>query len=122
MPRRAPLTDEEKKLVDELTSRNREKAEQYLNDVKERVSGETEILIRANDDTSATLHEMVEDHDVDLVILSAHGYSGEAQWPYGSIALNFIAYGTTPLLIVQDLPDERQQTLAEKAAQESKGH
>jgi hypothetical protein len=38
--------------------------------------------------------------------LSAHGYSGEARWPYGSITNRFITNGTTPLLIVQDLRQE----------------
>jgi nucleotide-binding universal stress UspA family protein len=60
---------------------------------------------------------------VDLVVLSAHGYSGSAEWPYGSVALNFIAYGTTPLLIVQDLVEsEARRSKAEAAAAESKGH
>jgi hypothetical protein len=40
---------------------------------------------------------------VDLVILSAHGYAGRDYWPYGSVATNFLVYGTTPLLLIQDL-------------------
>jgi nucleotide-binding universal stress UspA family protein len=45
----------------------------------------------------------VEREHIDLVALSAHGYSGNSQWPYGSIANNFIAYSKVPLLLSQDL-------------------
>ena len=67
-----------------------------------------------------TLHELVEQEDIDMVLLSAHGYSAEARYPYGSVVISFVAYGTTPLLIVQDVPPERVvPTRAELAAQES---
>jgi hypothetical protein len=39
-----------------------------------------------------------------MVALNAHGYSGNDQWPYGSMVNNFIQYGKVPLLIVQDRP------------------
>jgi hypothetical protein len=39
------------------------------------------------------------------------------------MVLNFVAYGTTPLMIVQDLsPDEIERTQAEMAAREHKGY
>ena len=60
---------------------------------------------------------------MDLVALCAHGHTSSTKWPYGSMALNFIAYGTTPLLVMQDMsPQELEQTQAEVAAQQSKGH
>jgi len=56
--------------------------------------------------------------------MSAHGYSGSAQRPYGSLALNFIAYGTTPLIIIQDMPTSYNilPTPAELASKEFPGH
>jgi hypothetical protein len=42
------------------------------------------------------------------VALSAHGYSGNDQWPYGSMVNNFILYSKVPLLIVQDLPAKEE--------------
>ena len=60
---------------------------------------------------------------MDLVVISAHGYSGNAKWPYGSLTTSFIEYGTTPLLIVQDLaPGEVALSEAQAAAREVKGH
>jgi nucleotide-binding universal stress UspA family protein len=123
IPRRKPLTDEEQALIDRIVERNCEQAERYLKEVRARVpeSSQTRILVSA--DAAAVLHTLIQQENVDLVALSAHGYSGETRWPYGSIALNLIAYGTTPLLIVQDIPREQaQETVAERAAAEREGH
>jgi nucleotide-binding universal stress UspA family protein len=75
------------------------------------------------EDVADALHNLVEQEKPDLVLMSAHGYSGSMQWPYGSLALNFIAYGTTPLIIVQDLHDEFEplSSTLEGASQEQQG-
>jgi nucleotide-binding universal stress UspA family protein len=123
VPRRAPLTQEEAELIDQITERNRQKGERYLKELRSRLSGDIETRLLVSENPALTLHQLVEKESADLVLLAAHGYSGEVQWPYGSVALNFIAYGTTPLLIMQDISEEeRERTAAEKAASESKGH
>ena len=72
---------------------------------------------------AAALHDLVDEEHAGLVVMSAHGHSGGTRWPFGSVAASFIAYGYTPLLIVQDLsPDEVRRSRAEQAAMESKGH
>jgi len=76
-----------------------------------------------SDNLTASLHDLVEQEEPDLVLLVAHGHSGERRWPYGSIASSFIAYGTTNLMIMQDLSgDEILRTKIEMAALETKGH
>ena len=35
-------------------------------------------------------------------LLSAHGISSQIRGPYGDVASNLIAYGTTPLVIMQE--------------------
>jgi nucleotide-binding universal stress UspA family protein len=123
VPRRAPLTDEETELVNRLTELNREKGAQYLKDLKSRLPLQVETRLLVSQDAAATLQSLVEEQEIDLVLLSAHGYTGESKWPYGSIALNFIVYGSTPLLIMQDLPrEEIERTQAELVAREEKGH
>jgi nucleotide-binding universal stress UspA family protein len=62
-------------------------------------------LLVANQIASA-LHEFVAQQRVDLVLLSAHGYSGETRWPHGGVVASFLAYGSCPLLIFQDAPGE----------------
>ena len=72
---------------------------------------------------SRTLHQIAAANDVDLTILSAHGYSGDTRWPFGSVGLGFIVYGSTPLLILQDLPASQiELTQAELIARETGGH
>jgi nucleotide-binding universal stress UspA family protein len=123
VPRRTSLTEEESGLVDRLTELNRARGIKYLGQLQARLPPSTEVHLVVSEDPAAALHDLVDQGEIDLVALSAHGYTGETRWPYGSTALNFIANGTTPLLIVQDLsPHELEKTRAERAKQEAKGH
>lgn len=54
------------------------------------------------------LHALAEKRDADLVLLSAHGRSGAARWPYGSVATNLLLHGRRPTLVLQDQPELRQ--------------
>jgi nucleotide-binding universal stress UspA family protein len=123
VPRAIPLSDEERNLVEQLTALNRERGTAYLRDLEPRlgIRGETRLLVSHN--PAVALHHLVDEEEIDLVVLSAHGYSGSAKWPYGSVALNFVVYGSTPLLIVQDISEEESEpTEAQLAARETKGH
>jgi nucleotide-binding universal stress UspA family protein len=123
VPRRAPLSDEETELVERLTALNRAKGEAYLEDLQSRLDLDAGSCLVVSDDPAMALHTLADDEEVDLVVMAAHGYSGKKTWPYGSIALNFIAYGSHPLLIVQDVPaEEAGETEAERAARERAGH
>ena len=120
---RAPPTQEDTELVNRLTERNRLEATRCLENLRSRLPLDVQTRVLVSDNTAATLHRLVEQENVDLVVLSAHGCSGRTEWPYGSLVVNFIAYGTTPLLIVQDLsPDEVERTQAEMVTREHKGH
>lgn len=117
MPRRTPLTAEDRELAERLVERNYDEMSKYLTQLKSRLPGNVQIDIRTSDNVIATLHNIVEEEAVDLVLLSAHGYTGENKHPYGSVVTSFIAYGTKPLLIVQDLqPDAIEQSKAEVVA------
>ena len=121
--RRAPPTQEDVELANRLTERNRLEAVRYLENLQPRLPLDVRTRVLVSDNAAATLHDLVEQEEADLVVLSAHGYSGRTKWPYGSMVVNFIAYGTTPLLIVQDLsPDEVERTQAEMVTREHKGH
>ncbi|MCK4314400.1 MAG: universal stress protein [Anaerolineae bacterium] len=120
---RAPPTQEDIELVNRLTERNRLEATRCLENLRSRLPLAVQTRVLVSDNTAATLHRLVKQENVDLVVLSAHGCSGRTEWPYGSLVVNFIAYGNTPLLIVQDLsPDEVEHTQAEMATREHKGH
>ncbi len=109
MPRRTPLSPADAELVERVVERNRGEAERYLDELKARLSGNAETRLTVRDSVEATLHELVDQEKADLVILSAHGYTGETRWPYGGVVTSFLSHGTTPLLIIQDVPQEIPQ-------------
>ena len=123
MPRQMPLTPEDQALMARFIKRNKQVAADYLKGLRIHLPNDFESLMRVSDDVAFTLHEMIDEEAVDLLIMSAHGYSGQSKWPYGSITTSFIEYGSVPLLVVQDLkPEDIESTKAETAVKESKGH
>jgi len=123
LPRRTSASQEDLLLVNQLTERNRAEAIKYLEDLKSRIDVTIQTKLGVSPSISRSLHQIADENSVDLTIISAHGYSGDTRWPYGSVGLGFIVYGSTPLLILQDLPTNRiEPTQAEIAAREAGGH
>lgn len=124
LPRRKPVSEDVKSIINQLNEINKLEIETYFDEIIGQFNPDkVETIIELSEEPTIALHEIIDREDIDLVLLSAHGYSGKGKWPYGKIALNFISFGTTPLIIVQDLSsDEIQKSLAEKIAEQSKGH
>lgn len=121
MARRMPPVQEDIDLAKHVVARNREEAGHYLEQVKSRsyLQGiDVKIHLMTSDHTAASLHQVVEQEQIDMVTLSAHGYSGKHQWPYGSVASNFILYGKVSLLIVQDMPAKQELKPLELSSRE----
>jgi nucleotide-binding universal stress UspA family protein len=121
MARQMPPAREDIDLSNRVVARNRKEAGHYLEQVKSRsylegIAVQTHLI--TSDNTAAELHQVVEQEHIDLVTLSAHGYSGNLQWPYGSLVNNFIMYGKVPLLIVQDLPAKQELNPLELSSRE----
>ncbi len=122
LPRRTSPSQEDLLLVNQLTERNRAEAIKYLEDLKSRIDLTVQTKLEVSPSISRSLHQIADENNVDLTILSAHGYSGDTCWPFGSVGLGFIVYGSTPLLILQDLPTNRiEPTQAEIAVRETGG-
>ena len=123
---RFPLSKEDEELVNKLVEKNYQSASRYLEQLESQFSQkelELKTHVSVGDNAITVLHDMAEESNADLVLLAAHGYSGEKRWPYGSVTTSFIAYGNTSLLILQDLPEgEIHETRAELAVREHKGH
>ena len=115
---------DEKSVIDRLNDINLKESQKYLDQIKDHLNIENvQTIINSSQKPTLALHDMIDREEIDLVLLSAHGYSGDNRWPYGKVALNFIAFGTTPLIILQDLSrDEIGKSLAELYAEQSKGH
>ena len=108
MPRRTPPSREDTELADRIVERNRIEAEQYLGVVRSQLpptAVETRLLV--SNHVAHSLYELTDQEHVDLVLLSAHGYSGDTRWPYGGLVASFVAHSSCPLLIFQDAPVEQ---------------
>lgn len=106
MARHMPPTPQDIELSNQIVARNQDEIAHYfalmqMRSPQEGIDVQTHVLI--GEDVATALHDFVERENIDLVALSAHGYSGSSWWPYGSIANNFITYGKVPLLLSQDL-------------------
>jgi nucleotide-binding universal stress UspA family protein len=124
LPCQTPLNDEDNALIESVNQLNYQESQNYLIQIREQLTQDNvETIIELSKKPTAALHNIIERENIDLVLLSAHGFSGDNRWPYGKITLNFIAFGTTPLIIIQDLSrDEFGKSLAELYAEQSKGH
>jgi nucleotide-binding universal stress UspA family protein len=117
MPRRSPLSSEDAELSEKVVARNRDEVEKYLEQLKAWLPQTVSTRLLVADSAVMALHRLAQEEKCDLIALSAHGYSGDVHRPYGSLVTSFIVYGSTPLLIIQDLPaDVIESTQAERIA------
>lgn len=123
---RLPPSEEEIELMNQLTEINQRSAARYHEQVVTQLSLkgiQFETHVAVADHVISALHDMVEEVKADLVMLVAHGSTGERRWPYGSITTSLIAHGSVPLMIIQDLSDnDILPTPAEQAIGETRGH
>lgn len=123
---RLPLPEREADLEERFLTMRRRHAERYLATVRDELASvgrNVEMHVDVDIDAVARLHDLADERGTDLVVVSAHGASGSNRWPFGSTVLNLLAYGTEPLLVIQDLPrGELQPSAAELAARERRGH
>ena len=123
LPIPEPYPIEIAQLSSQLMDVSRQAVTSYLNEMKERLPVECESIVLENVSVSSAIQELANrEEDIDLVVLCAHGYSGQVTWPYGSVARNYLDHGTKPVLIIQDVPRSQvQPTAAEIAAEKSGG-
>ncbi len=120
LPIPEPFPIEISQLTEKLLGLSRQAVERYLYEMKERLLVECDTCVVESTSVPSAIQELAEQEEVDLVILCAHGYSGQVNWPYGTVTRNYIEHGTKPLLIVQDVPlSQVRPTAAEVAAEKS---
>jgi nucleotide-binding universal stress UspA family protein len=125
MARQMPPVREDIDLSNRVVARNQEQAGHYLEQMKARSILEgipVQIHLLTSDNAAVALHQVAEQEHIDMVALSAHGYSGNQQWPYGGMVNNFILYGKMPLLIVQDLPGKQDSNTPVQTTRERPEH
>jgi nucleotide-binding universal stress UspA family protein len=111
MARHMPLKQEEAELVDRFVEINQKEGSKYLKLIASRLPIIVQTSILVSNNIAVTLQKYMEQAQIDLLIMSAHGYSGEAKWPYGSVTDRFITNSTVPLLIVQDQSQQSSESV-----------
>lgn len=111
-----------KQLSEQLMNVSRQVVSNYLNEMKERLSVDCESRLVENKSVSSAIHELADqEEEIDLVVLSAHGYTGQSTWPYGSVTRNYLEHGIKPVLVIQDVPRSKVQPTAAEIASEKSG-
>lgn len=108
LPRRVAASTEDRRLADELTERNRVEARRYLDEIASRLTalGErVEVRVCVAVDRTRALMEIADDEDVDLVVLSAHGSTGDPTRTSGSLTGRLLHEAYLPVLVLQDFAD-----------------
>jgi nucleotide-binding universal stress UspA family protein len=126
LSRRMAPCEEDLTLAAKLTRRNREEAERYLMQLQENLTARG-VRSRARVVVSArrahSLRALAQHENVDLVVLSAHGRTGDPADRYGGVASRVIQECPRPVMIVQDLAHEiHALNAAEETARGHPGH
>jgi nucleotide-binding universal stress UspA family protein len=125
IPRRLPPSAEDLAMASQLTERNRLEGERYLGELRERLVGQhfrasTRLVVSSR--RAEAIWAMAGDADVELVMASAHGRTGDARDRYGNVAARLFEQTSRPLLVLQDLGARSEPTPAEEAARSRPGH
>ena len=120
IPIPAPYPVEISKLSNKLINVSREIVLTYLNEVKLRLPVESETRVIESNNISSAIQNLANNENIDLILMCAHGYTGETTRLYGNVTRNIIDHGTTAILIIQDVPlSQVRPTAAAIAAQKS---
>jgi nucleotide-binding universal stress UspA family protein len=108
LPRRTTASQEDLLLVSQLIERNRTEAAKYLEDLKSRIEVPIQTKLEVSPSISRSLHQIANENNVDLTILSAHGYSGDtllALWQRGAQLYRLWQHTTADPAGFADRPD-----------------
>ena len=108
------MSREDRNLAEQLMRLNQSIAEQYLTQLQGRQDAPTALALAQADNVAIELHHLAEQHQADLVLLSAHGAGANPLRLVGDTLSNLLAYCRQPVLVYQDRP--RSQASKPEAA------
>ncbi len=115
------LTSEERDLAARLEQRCSVLAARYLERIVERLEDagvSARAFVERDRDVRDAITAWARRGDLDLVVMAAHGATGNRCEPRGSIAQHLLTRGTIPMLVVQDVPPEEGRWDLEHASDE----
>jgi nucleotide-binding universal stress UspA family protein len=100
-----PLNSEGLTLEQHILDYNLNIASHYLSKIESRLKSTTDISVNTslinNQGVSHELNQIVYDQGIDLVIMSAHGYSNHQQQYCGKVALDFLEHCHIPVMLLR---------------------
>jgi nucleotide-binding universal stress UspA family protein len=115
-----PYPVEINELTEKLIRLSHEAVEKYLYEMKGRLPVDCDTCVVESLNVPSAIQDLADQDDIDIVVLCAHGYSGQVTWPYGTVTRNYIEHGNKPVLVIQDVPRSQvKPTAAEVAAEKS---
>jgi nucleotide-binding universal stress UspA family protein len=119
MIERVPLSQEDAALAESVVARNSVEADKYFAQLQSRLPVRSRTRVIVDNNITGALHQFVEQEQIDLVVLSAHGQGCYSRLPYSALVNSFITYGITSLLILQDLSsNEMRRSKGESVAED----
>ena len=103
--RTGPLDTEGVELERRLVEYNHRVASAYLDRIRARVSqagSRVRALVVGEGSVRTRLERLIREEGVDLVVMSAYGYTCRTDCPCGSLTEYALTHATTPLLVVRD--------------------
>jgi nucleotide-binding universal stress UspA family protein len=114
-PRRSGVLSDgdDLRLARTLASRLQAGGQSYLDGVRSRLLRDisrVKVRVLTSADTREAVLDVARDEKVDLIVLSAHGTTCNADHPFGSVTIHALAHAKLPVLVVQDLPASERRS------------
>jgi nucleotide-binding universal stress UspA family protein len=117
-----PYPVEIEKLSENLMQVSRQAVSAYLEEMKDRLPVDCEVRVVESNSVSSAIQKLANhEKEIDLVVLCAHGHTGEPAWPYGSVTRNYIEHGTKTVLVIQDIHRSQVRPTAAEVSSENTG-
>lgn len=99
------LARREGEVAERMVELNLKAARSYLAEMETllsvtRAAVQSRLVVSSR--VARVVQDLAEAESVDLLLLSAHGYSHEGHWLYGGVAGSLLAHSRLPLLVFQD--------------------
>lgn len=106
LPRRLPPSEREVELARQVTESNHREAQRYLRELQVRLVHDwprLQVHTVVSSHAAKALRQLATEAQADVIVVAAHGATGDADTPYGSVAASLLADPIHPVIIVQDL-------------------
>jgi nucleotide-binding universal stress UspA family protein len=122
---RLPTSDRDLELATELTEHNRERAEAYLGQVRQRLQRQgVRVDARTSSDANPArgVETMADDVDADLILLCAHGATCQRGDVYGTVPSRLLTSLRRPTWVIQDLAAHNRGDTAATSGTHGRAH